>query len=164
METTRRGLRAPPLAPFLGANTESVPRYDLLKVTNQHIITPEGWAHTQNNRKYVHREGKNKSLCIETGLNTYKRITNPDEFAKEDFAAAKAYWEKTAPFWAEVRFLWKTILGTAEGPIHYKTHLKVGDKQNLMTRINGLAESFTKSPSEVTSKEIATVLGEHLCP
>mgnify|MGYP001578752122 CR=1 FL=1 len=48
--------------------------YDLLMVTNRHVITPEGWVHRQDNSKLVSREGKRKFLCMERGLNQYRWV------------------------------------------------------------------------------------------
>ena len=50
--------------------------YDLLMVTNRHVITPEGWVHQQENSKLVSREGKRKFLCMERGLNQYRRVSD----------------------------------------------------------------------------------------
>ena len=136
--------------------------YDLLKVVNQHIITPNGWVHMQDNRKFVRRNGQNKSLCLESGLNTYKRMTDLDELAQEDFAAAEKYWTTTQEFWAEVRLLWNDIIVTSNSPIHYVSRKKEVSEKPLMYRISDLATKFTEDPASATSKEIATVIGEHL--
>jgi hypothetical protein len=50
--------------------------YDLLMVTNHHIITPNGWVHRQDNRKLVSREGRRQFLCMENGLNHYRRVSD----------------------------------------------------------------------------------------
>lgn len=135
--------------------------YDLLKVVNRHIITPEGWVHLQDNRKFVRRNGLNKSLCLETGINSYKRIMDPDEFDETDFAAADLYWEQTHEFWAEVRTLWNNIIVNADSPIHYEAKVeKISDKP-LMMRMWDLAEKFTEDPESASSTEIFALINEH---
>ncbi len=74
--------------------------YDTLVAKNRHSITPDGWAHEQDNYKMKLDPAGNRVLARETGLNTYKRI---DDF---DFSKAQEYWDKTAPFWALVRARW----------------------------------------------------------
>lgn len=74
--------------------------YDVIVGKNRHSITPDGWAHEQDNYKLKLDPAGNRVLARETGLNTYKRISD------FDFAPALAYWEKTAPFWALVRERW----------------------------------------------------------
>ncbi|MGJ8724439.1 MAG: DUF6607 family protein [Roseibacillus sp.] len=136
--------------------------YDLLKVVNRHIITPTGWVHTQDNRKYVRRNGENRSLCIEAGINTYERVTEPDEVDKEDFAAAEAYWSKTFPFWAEVRGVWNKNIHEVAGPVSYRSRLNPKDKQNLMARMGDLAQTFTSDPDAAGRAQIEELLSEHL--
>jgi hypothetical protein len=84
--------------------------YDVLVAKNRHSITPEGWAHEQDNYKLKLDRAGNRVLAREAGLNTYKRI---DDF---DFAPALAYWEKTAPFWALVRARWDAY-ATQDKPV-----------------------------------------------
>lgn len=84
--------------------------YDVLAGRNRHSITPDGWAHEQDNLKIaLHPE---HVLAREQGLNTYRR---DPEF---DYSAATKYWEKTAPFWKEVRAWWNMEINTGT-PIRY---------------------------------------------
>jgi hypothetical protein len=76
--------------------------YDILRAVNRHVITPEGWVHEQENRKWI--KGENKFLCHETGLNIYRR------YDQEDFSKAENYWEATKDFWQEVRTEWRKVI------------------------------------------------------
>ncbi|MGF1634472.1 MAG: DUF6607 family protein [Phycisphaerae bacterium] len=86
--------------------------YDVLVAANRHTITPAGWVHEQDNAKLVTRDGRQELLVREVGLNTYART--PDA----DLAAGETYWQKTAPFWAEVRKQWTQILSRDEVRLH----------------------------------------------
>ncbi|MDP0492605.1 MAG: hypothetical protein Q7Q71_16280 [Verrucomicrobiota bacterium JB023] len=136
--------------------------YDLLKVVNTHIITPDGWVHQQENRKFVRRNGANQSICLEKGLNNYTRITEPSEIDNEDFAAAEDYWSETYPFWADVREAWNTVLTKNKGPVHYDSKVNPDDKENLMSRMSSLAETFKEEPKKANRKAIDSLLAEHL--
>ena len=79
--------------------------YHVLSGTNRHTITPTGWVHEEDNLKLVLADDGSARetdpyLAREAGLNRYERIVD------HDFSAGDAYWEKTAPFWADVRAAW----------------------------------------------------------
>lgn len=109
--------------------------YDLLVVINQHIITPDGWVHQQTNRKLVSREGKNQFLCVEAGLNHYRRILG--EEAKAGFKIAEEQWDKTHKFWRGVRDFWTEVITESDKPISYAARV---EGQRLMSGINDLAD------------------------
>lgn len=84
--------------------------YDLLNVENRHTITPDGWTHEQDNTKVARRHGAgDRTLVREFGFNEYRRITG------FDFGPGRAYWQRTAPFWATVRARWDEKLAAPEG-------------------------------------------------
>ena len=89
--------------------------YDILRAVNRHVITPEGWVHEQENRKWI--KGENKFLCHETGLNIYRR------YDQEDFSKAEKYWEDTKEFWQDVRTEWRKVLRDEE-MISYKKEVE----------------------------------------
>lgn len=120
--------------------------YDLLVVVNYHIITPDGWVHQQDNRKLVSREGKRQFLCVEAGLNRYKRVT--DESGIAGFKIAEAHWEKTQGFWKEVRSAWADVIVGSKKPVRYAARL---EGQRLMSEINGMARKVEKG--EAISKD-----------
>jgi hypothetical protein len=88
--------------------------YDYLIVTNRHSLTPTGWAHSQDNRKVVDRDGKKYILAHETGLNLYNKT--------EDSSAAKAseWWKDHATVWNSIRNFWIDA-GQQAGP-EFKFH------------------------------------------
>ena len=82
--------------------------YQVLLGTNRHTITPTGWMQEENNLKLALDEtGKPREaipyLAREYGVARYQRIKD------YDFGAGKDYFEKTEPFWAEVRAAWREI-------------------------------------------------------
>lgn len=80
--------------------------YDVLIGTNRHTITPTGWVQEEENLKVEldSRGRPAKVLAREVGLNRYERIVG------FDFSAADTYWERTAPFWSDVRAAWAGLL------------------------------------------------------
>lgn len=82
--------------------------YQVLVGTNRHTITPTGWVQEENNLKLaLDDSGKPREampyLAREYGLARYERIKD------YDFSAGKSYFDKTEPFWAEVRAAWREI-------------------------------------------------------
>ena len=82
--------------------------YQVLLGTNRHTITPAGWMQEENNLKLaLDAAGKPRAtmpyLAREYGMARYERIKD------YDFGAGKDYFEKTEPFWAEVRAAWREI-------------------------------------------------------
>lgn len=130
--------------------------YDLLMVTNHHIITPEGWVHKQENRKLVTREGKRKFLCMETGLNHYRRIA--DGTSDEGFKLAEKKWDQTHAFWSQVRSCWDQVIATSDTPIRYAT--MVGGNR-LISEMNGLARKAEKGEA-VEKEAVRKVLAKFL--
>jgi hypothetical protein len=80
--------------------------YNILKRTNRLVITKEGWTHEQDNQKIIRKDGTDKLLVEEKGLNTYKKLDD------SECAAAKAYWEKNKGFWTKVRKTWEEYVAT----------------------------------------------------
>ena len=83
--------------------------YQVLVGTNRHTITPTGWLQEENNLKLALDEtGKPRQalpyLAREYGVARYDRIRN------YDFTPGKAYFDKTEPFWSEVRTAWREII------------------------------------------------------
>lgn len=75
--------------------------YDVLVGTNRHTITPTGWVQEENNQKMI--AGEKRSLAREYGVARYERIKG------YDFAPGEKYYERTEPFWAEVRAAWREL-------------------------------------------------------
>ena len=126
--------------------------YDRLVVINQHIITPEGWVHQQNNRKQVLRSGKDHFLCIEQGLNRYTRVDSQE--SKPGFELARKEWAESEKFWKKVRHAWLDILEKADKPVSYAKKI---EGKRLMSRMRKLSEKKTASRAEI-DELIATFL------
>lgn len=81
--------------------------YQVLVGTNRHTITADGWLQEENNLKTVLESGKPRAhmpyLAREYGVARYERIKN------YDFSAGQTYYERTEPFWAEVRAAWREL-------------------------------------------------------
>jgi hypothetical protein len=79
--------------------------YQVLEGTNRHTILHNGWVQEEENYKVVLDANGNKSaspyLAKELGVNRYERITG------FDFSAGDQYWQQTAPFWSDVRSVWR---------------------------------------------------------
>lgn len=91
--------------------------YNAVEAINRHVITPDGWAHEQDNTKTI-RDATGRSTGVivrETGFNDYRKTTT------FDFSPARRYWERTAPFWALVRMRWERLL--AQGGVHLRTKI-----------------------------------------
>jgi hypothetical protein len=77
--------------------------YEVLVGTNRHTITPTGWVQEENNLKLALAD--NRYLAREYGVARYERIKD------HDFSPAEKYFQRTEPFWAEVRAAWREISG-----------------------------------------------------
>ncbi|RIV19040.1 hypothetical protein DYU11_26445 [Fibrisoma montanum] len=80
--------------------------YNVLRRTNHHEITADGYVHEQDNDKIIRTESGDQLLVSEKGLNTYKRT---DEAKCQ---AAKAWWQKNRAYWADVRAVWNEVLAS----------------------------------------------------
>jgi hypothetical protein len=83
--------------------------YQVLVGTNRHTILPTGWVQEENNLKLsLDGNGKPRErtpyLAREYGVSRYERVRD------FDFGAGKEYFERTEPFWAEVRQAWRDII------------------------------------------------------
>ncbi len=83
--------------------------YNVLSGVNRITVTPTGWVHEQDNLKMVVDEngkelGSDPYLAKEIGLDRYERLSDFND------ALAREYWERTAPFWADVREVWEDAI------------------------------------------------------
>ncbi len=105
--------------------------YQVLVGTNRHTLTPTGWIHMEDNRKVVlNDDGSQSVLATEVGLNRYERILG------YDWTPGDAYWERTNPFWRQVRIAWDTLFVDRERI----TLQKQADGTLLFMRMFDLAE------------------------
>lgn len=105
--------------------------YDAIAAVNRHTVTEWGWIHEQDNSKIALRDGEERELVREIGVNTYTRT----DLARDD--AAHSYWEATADYWALVRERFNTleaeanrfhIEDDAEGTLLYGPVLEAGQR------------------------------------
>ncbi|HVY05504.1 MAG TPA: DUF6607 family protein [Burkholderiales bacterium] len=83
--------------------------YQVLVGTNRHTIVPTGWLQEENNLKLVLDDSARPRetlpwLAREYGVARYERIKD------YDFSPGQEYFEKTEPFWAEVRAAWRNVI------------------------------------------------------
>jgi hypothetical protein len=88
--------------------------YQVLVGTNRHTVMPTGWIQEENNLKLALDGAGNPRdalpyLAREYGVARYERIH------QYDFSPGKEYFEKTEPFWREVRAAWNRIFSTNAG-------------------------------------------------
>lgn len=80
--------------------------YQVLEGRNRHTIIHNGWVHEEENYK-LQLDGSGAVtgtapyLAKELGVNRYERIRD------FDFSAGDEYWQRTAPYWADVRAVWR---------------------------------------------------------
>jgi hypothetical protein len=82
--------------------------YHVLAGINRHTIVPTGWVQEEENLKLVlDADGRPAAdapyLARELGVNRYERIVG------FDFSAGDRYWQRSAPFWADVRLAWDRV-------------------------------------------------------
>ncbi len=113
--------------------------YNAMNVENRHTITPNGWAHEQDNSKVVRNHSNDSSTLVrEFGFNDYQKITG------HDFSTAYTYWEKTKTYWASVRAEWEK-------------QLNAGDRLVLKTKVDGMPiiiATFTQAENVEAGKKI----------
>jgi hypothetical protein len=113
--------------------------YQVLVGTNRHTITPTGWVQEENNLKLVLDEnGKPREqlpyLSREYGVARYERIKD------YDFSAGQSYFERTEPFWGEVRAAWRDI---AQSDSRFTLRAPV-DQGKLFTAFYEYAENLAE--------------------
>jgi hypothetical protein len=121
--------------------------YNALNVENRHTITPNGWAHEQDNSKVVRSNlAESSTLVREFGFNDYQKISG------HNFSPAYTYWEKTKGYWARVRAEWQKQLSN-------------GDRLLLKTKVDGMpiiVATFTQAErvekgGQVKDADIVTI-------
>ncbi|SEL41473.1 DUF6607 family protein [Nitrosovibrio tenuis] len=111
--------------------------YQLINTENRQTITPQGWAHEQDNTKVIRtKDGKDTLLVREFGFNDYRRIEG------YDFEPALAYWKATSEFWASVRARWDKIF-TTHGSV---TLSIIPADETFNMAVLELADAYRKNP------------------
>jgi hypothetical protein len=88
--------------------------YDVLVSRNRYTLTPGGWVHEQDSYKLALQDGQPEEiLAREVALNRYQQADSVDP------SAADQYWQRTGPFWQQVRDAWGSVLAQQE-PVRLK--------------------------------------------
>jgi hypothetical protein len=118
--------------------------YDVLSGTNRVTILATGWVHEEDNLKLA-LDGPGEPaadapyLSREAGLNRYQLILD------HDFSAGDRYWERTAPFWAEVRAAWARIYQQHD---RFSLHDQV-EGERLFQAMFRMADTFDPEESDL---------------
>ena len=119
--------------------------YNILNRTNRLHITDSGYIHEQDNKKIIRKDGIDKLLVEEKGINTYKRI------ASKECEVAKNYWEHNKAYWLKVESIWTAYLSTHDT---IKLNIKVDGKVLHQYLFNLLDDYNAKkvSDAEINNK------------
>lgn len=123
--------------------------YQVLEGTNRHTIIHNGWVHEEENYKLRldangQPVGDTPYLAKELGVNRYERLKD------FDFSAGDAYWERTAPYWAEVRTVWADYFSSAP-------QLRIVEEANgvpLFAALFEQAEALTESDFDAAQARV----------
>jgi len=82
--------------------------YQILEGINRHTLTPAGWVQEEENLKLVLDEHGAPAadapyLARELGVARYDRVVD------FDFSAGDRYWQRSGPFWRDVRAAWDAV-------------------------------------------------------
>jgi hypothetical protein len=124
--------------------------YDVLIGLNRHQITPGGWTHEQDNRKWVIAGAR--ALARERGLNRYERV----DLKSADLA--RVYLARTGSFWADVRAVWSVLLG-AQAVVVVRREV---DGKPPYEPLFALAEEIAAAPPEERRRRIRETLIPYL--
>lgn len=124
--------------------------YDVLIGSNRHTITPTGWVQEEQNLKAVLDDNGvvAQVLARENGLARYERIEG------FDWSPGDEYWQRTAPYWAEVRAVWQEYY-TSTPRLHVR---KTANDMPMFMVMFDLAESMTADEFDATAAHRAIKL------
>jgi hypothetical protein len=82
--------------------------YQILEGINRHTLTPTGWVKEEENLKLVLDAAGAPAvdtpyLARELGVARYEHIVG------FDFSAGDRYWQRSGPFWRDVRTEWEAV-------------------------------------------------------
>ncbi len=113
--------------------------YNVLKRTNIHEITKQGWIHNQDNEKLVRDDkGNDVLLAKEKGFDVYTKV------ADSKCIAAQNYWKKNAALWKNVRNKWQTVFAT-DKDLNLEESV---NKQPLFMHLFDLKATATKAETD----------------
>jgi hypothetical protein len=113
--------------------------YNVLKRTNTHEITKEGWIHNQDNEKLIRDDnGKDVLLAKEKGYDVYTKV------ADSKCKAAQKYWAEYAALWKNVRTKWQAVYALGKD-LNLETLV---DKKALYEHLFDLKPTAAKAESD----------------
>jgi hypothetical protein len=124
--------------------------YNILRRTNRLVLNDNGYVHEQDNQKIIRKDGNDKVLVEEKGINSYKRL---DE---KECAAAKNYWEKNKDYWTRVRKTWEAHTN-ANNRIELKTQVNGKPLHDYLFELSKEYAAGKIKPAEVDAKIKSTV-------
>jgi hypothetical protein len=125
--------------------------YNVLKRTNRIVLNDNGWVHEQDNQKLIRKNGIDKLLVEEKGVNSYRRIDD------KHCEVAKRFWESNKEYWTKVRKAWEEY-ASAHSTIELKTRV---DGKVLHEYLDELAKEYAEgkiSSNEIDAKIKASLL------
>ncbi len=132
--------------------------YEVLIGTNRHTITPTGWVQEEHNLKTALDETGSitQVLARENGLARYERIVDFDWRPGDD------YWQRTGPFWAVVREIWRDYAANNK---QFKV-AKIANGMPLVFAMFGLADTLTGSTFDASTArvEIEKTIAPYVTP
>ena len=114
--------------------------YHAVDAVNRHTLTPDGWVHEQDNSKLI-LSGEPQALVREIGVNTYRRSSDFEVAAGED------YWAATEDYWAGVRDEWAKIEGENSS---FAITIK-GETEDLYNPLLSLADEVQSGERDTSS-------------
>jgi len=113
--------------------------YNVLKRTNTHEITKDGWIHNQDNVKVLRDDnGKDKVIAKEKGIDIYTKV------ADSRCKVATDYWKQYASLWKGVRTKWQAVYDQNKD-----VNMEVTvDEKTLYEKLFNLPATATKAESD----------------
>jgi hypothetical protein len=134
--------------------------YDMLEGVNRHTLTPTGWVQEEENLKLVldadgQPDREAPYLARELGVARYEHVVD------FDFTAGDRYWERSGPFWRDVRAAWATVYAERE-TFEYR---EVVDGQEMFVPFFEYAERLNRGEpydAAAAADVIRTTFARHL--
>ncbi|MEZ5545667.1 MAG: DUF6607 family protein [Lysobacteraceae bacterium] len=131
--------------------------YQVLRGTNRHTVLPTSWMQEENNLKLVLNAKGEPDAALpyrsrEYGVARYERITG------FDFSAGREYFERTEPFWAQVRTAWAARVA-ANGGYTLQKHV---DQGGLFAPFFDYAQKLADGEATFDAKDAAAFVSRTL--
>lgn len=111
--------------------------YTILRRSNKVVVNESGWIHEQDNQKILRKNGIDKLIAEEKGINNYNRVND------KNCDAAKIWWEKNSDYWKKVSVAWEKYTAS---------HLSIRLKEKVDGRV--LHQYLNEMAGEFAAKKI----------